>query len=97
MEKETKKKRVVGDGTPGPGRKKGIPNKNTTLLKEMILAALDKVGGIDYLARQAVLNPAPFLSLVGKVLPLTVKGDAESGAITVVIQKMGDAEDTPTE
>lgn len=77
--KETTKKRRVGDGTPGPGRPKGIPNKNTTALKEMILGALDKSGGVDYLVRQAQENPGPFLSLVGKVLPMTVAGAGDNG------------------
>lgn len=52
------------------GRKKGTPNKLTGEVKAMILAALDKVGGVDYLARQANENPGPFLSLVGRVMPL---------------------------
>lgn len=62
----------------GGGRPKGVPNKNTTLLKEMILAALDKAGGVDYLAAQAEENPGPFMTLVGKVLPLQVQGDKDN-------------------
>jgi hypothetical protein len=73
--KQTDKKPRVGDGTPGPGRPKGIPNKNTQALKDMILGALDKKGGVDYLMKQADENPTAFLTLVGKVLPLTVNGD----------------------
>ena len=41
----------------------------------MILAALGKAGGVDYLARQAEENPGPFMALVGKVLPMAVSGD----------------------
>lgn len=58
----------------GKGRVKGVPNKNTTALKDMILAALNKAGGETYLAQQAIANPGPFLSLVGKVLPLQLTG-----------------------
>jgi hypothetical protein len=72
-------------GTRGPkpgckvgGRKKGTPNKITGDLKAMILGALDKAGGIDYLHRQAGENPSAFLTLVGKVLPLQVAGDPEN-------------------
>lgn len=76
---------VVGDGTPGPGRKKGVPNKQTTLIKDMIIAALDKSGGADYLARQAEENPGPFMALVGKVLPVQLAGhDGGALAISVV-------------
>jgi hypothetical protein len=41
----------------------------------MILEALAQKGGADYLARQADENPAAFMTLVGKVLPLQVTGD----------------------
>ena len=69
------------------GRAKGTPNKNTRDLKNMILAALDKAGGIEYLVAQAIKdNPAPFMSLVGKVLPLQVTG-ADGGAIQVSWEK----------
>lgn len=66
------------------GRPKGAQNKTTTLLKDAILLAAQKAGGggddglVDYLVRQAVANPGPFLSLVGKVLPMTVAGDIEA-------------------
>lgn len=54
------------------GRKKGVPNKNTTALKDMILQALANVGGADYLQKQATDNPTAFMTLVGRVLPLQV-------------------------
>jgi len=38
----------------------------------MILEALSDAGGIGYLKGQAEKNPAAFLTLVGKVLPMTV-------------------------
>lgn len=56
----------------GKGRVKGVPNKVTASAKAMIEQALQKVGGVDYLARQAKLNPTAFMSLVGKLLPLQV-------------------------
>jgi hypothetical protein len=56
----------------GRGRPKGCLNKNTTALKDMILGALNKAGGEEYLLRQAEENPTAFLTIVGKVLPLTL-------------------------
>jgi hypothetical protein len=60
---------------PNSGRKPGTPNKENKALREMILGALDKVGGEDYLARQAIENPGPFMGLIGKVLPTTLVGE----------------------
>lgn len=57
----------------GMGRKRGVPNKFTRALKDLILGALAEVGGQAYLVEQARANPATFLTLVGKVLPLQVK------------------------
>lgn len=62
----------------GKGRKKGVPNKTTRLLKEAILQAAEEAGGsegmVGYLRRQAIENPGPFLALLGKVLPHTIAG-----------------------
>ena len=70
------KKQTIGNGKPGPGRPKGVPNKTTTLLKEAILRAADEAGGsggvVEYLTLQAHQNPAAFMGLLGKVLPMQV-------------------------
>lgn len=64
------------------GRQKGVPNKINRDLKEMILGALDKAGGVDYLVIQAAEKPAAFLALVGRVLPMTVAGDPDNPLLT---------------
>lgn len=70
------------------GRQKGTPNKINADLKAMILGALDKAGGQKYLQAQAEKNPNAFLTLVGKVLPMTVAGDPEHPvSLTVTWQK----------
>ena len=51
----------------------------------MILQALDDAGGQQYLAEQAAKNPAAFMTLLGRVLPLTLAGDASEPAISVQI------------
>jgi hypothetical protein len=83
-EKQSDEKPRVGDGTPGPGRRKGVPNKNTTLLKEAILEAATQAGGkaglVGYLFTQATTNPNAFMPLLGKVLPMQVTGE-DGGAI----------------
>lgn len=64
----------------GPGRPKGIPNKNTALIREMVATALTIAGGVEYLASVAQSHPGPFLGLVGKVLPIQVTGE-DGGAL----------------
>jgi hypothetical protein len=68
----------------GKGRKKGVPNKVTGQLKDMICGALSDAGGQAYLTERA-LDPrtaSAFLTLVGKVLPLQVTG-ADGGAVLI--------------
>jgi hypothetical protein len=64
------------------GSRKGAPNKVTAELKDMILGALQNAGGIDYLTERAQdpKTASAFLTLVGKTLPMTVKGPGEGGA-----------------
>jgi len=67
-------------GEPRPanaGRRPGSRNRNTRALKDTILTALNEAGGVKYLTEQALANPAAFLTLVGKVLPLTIAGDRD--------------------
>ncbi|MBO0358618.1 hypothetical protein J0X19_11735 [Hymenobacter sp. BT186] len=60
------------------GRKKGTPNKISSDVKGMVLGALNKAGGEEYLLRQSKENPTAFMTLVGKVLPTTLAGDKEN-------------------
>lgn len=65
----------------GKGRVKGSLNKNTAQLKEMILEALDKAGGVEYLlgCARGEKTQGAFLSLIGKVLPMTIQGPGADG------------------
>jgi hypothetical protein len=78
-------KNTIGKGKPGPGRKKGVPNVATRDLREMILVALEKAGGAEYLYEQSLSNPNAFLSLVGKCLPKDIKAELVA---THIIQKL---------
>ncbi len=75
------------------GRKPGTPNKLTAQLKEMILEAAEQAGDdmggggtVKYLRMQATLQPAAFMSLLGKVLPMQVTGE-DGGPLQVVIKR----------
>lgn len=68
----------MAKGQKTGGRTKGTPNKLTGDVKAMILDALYKKGGVKYLVQQADSNPVAFLTLVGKVLPMTVASDPDN-------------------
>jgi hypothetical protein len=78
-----------GEKRPGQGRPKGAQNKLTKELKSMILEALDNAGGVEYLERRAndPRTASAFLSLVGKVLPMTLAGDPENPIRFQVIER----------
>lgn len=73
-------------GEKRPNQGKRGPNKATKELKEMILGALDKSGGVEYLVERAndPRTASAFLSLVGKVLPMTVVGDKDNPLQAIV-------------
>ena len=74
----------------GPGRPKGSTNKATAQLKDMILQALDKAGGVEYLERKAndPRTASAFLTLIGKVLPMQIAGDPENPVGISIIERV---------
>ena len=58
-DKETASNRRVGDGTPGPGRPKGVPNRATAAVREAIAAFAEaNVGKLQaWLEATAKRNP----------------------------------------
>lgn len=86
---------LKGRKIPGSGRQKGSPNKVTVTLKQMILGALDDVGGQKYLAEQARENPGPFLALIGKVLPTTIATDADGPPVFEIRTTIVDPKEEP--
>ena len=86
------KKAVRKPPNAGKGRRKGAVNKTTALLKDAILEAAKAAGGgnkdglVKYLTSQAEANPGPFMSLLGKVLPMQVVGD-DDGPIQITVKQ----------
>ena len=89
------KPRRVGDGTPGPGRPKGLENKTTKLLKEALIIAAEAVGsdgeGKDglsgYCEDLARNEKKAFAALMGRLLPLQIQGAGPDGKIVVELNK----------
>lgn len=74
----------MAKGKKTGGRKKDTPNKLSADLKSMILEAFHKSGGVEYLKVQAELNPTAFMTLIGKVLPMTIAGDPDAPVKMVI-------------
>ena len=68
------------------GRPRGARNKIPTEVRTMLLRALEHAGGEDYLRQQAEVNPTAFLTLVGKLMPTKVEGDADA-PVTIVVKR----------
>jgi hypothetical protein len=81
-----KRKRGRPKGYPkSGGRAPGQPTKSTYDIREMVCKALNMVGGEKYFARQAEKNPAAFMALVGKVMPLQVQA---SGGGAMLLEQL---------
>lgn len=73
------------------GRKPGTMNRQTVAVKELILAALDKVGGEKYLILQASENPTAFMTLLGKIIPTQLTGPDDGPVQIEQVQNDADA------
>lgn len=89
-------KKGANRGNAGKGRPKGSQNKENKALREMILQALDDQpgGGIEYLKLQAMENPASFMTLLGKVLPMQLTGDAANPVVVTRIELVPMSDDS---
>lgn len=68
---------------PGPGRPKGVPNKVTTIAKNVIAEAAEKLGGVERLvawAQEDDKNERAFwTALYPKLIPVQVEGPGDNG------------------
>ncbi len=65
----------------GKGRVKGVPNKTTKAIRDAVVEAFERAGGVDYLVTLAKEDPRTFCALIGKVIPLQVEGAGANGEI----------------
>jgi len=55
------------------GRSKGTPNKIAKDVKEMVLEALEELGGTEWFIAQGRENPVAFMAMAGKAMPKETK------------------------
>ena len=68
------------------GRQKGVQNKASRDIKEMIAGALNMAGGQEYLYQQSQENPVAFLGLIKTIVPRDVNlGGQEGNELTIKI------------
>ena len=75
-----------GGVRPGAGRPKGAPNKMTIKIKEAVLEAFDKQGGVKYLERLAQDDPKTFTILLAKILPQEMIADVSETSTSYVFK-----------
>jgi hypothetical protein len=75
----------------GPGRPKGIPNRQTVALKEAIENAFTKLGGTDYLVHVGRNDPRTFCALLSKLLP-TRLSNADGSPLLAALTELTDAQ-----
>lgn len=71
---------------PDAGRRPGSPNKTTVLLKDALMQAATEAGEgnlVAYLRKMALEQPAAFLPLLGRVLPLQIEAEAKRTALVI--------------
>lgn len=80
----------AGEPPPlGAGRKKGVPERNTRILRDALILAAEAAGGgskdglVVYLTEVARDHPVAFINTLGKVLPLEIK---TNGAAHITIE-----------
>lgn len=78
----------VGLDRSKTGRKKGTPNKATAAVKEAIIEAFERSGGVDYLVTIAKDDPRTFCTLLGKVIPMQVDGELKHGLSDPLLELM---------
>ena len=59
------------------GRPKGSPNRITTELREMVMAALEQEGGVELLRRWAREKPEVFSKLLVRCIPQAVRAEVD--------------------
>lgn len=75
----------------GPGRPKGMPNKQTVAIKDAIENAFRELGGASYLVHVGRTDPRTFCALLSKLLP-TKLANADGSPLLAALTELTDAQ-----
>lgn len=70
----------IGNGQPGPGRRKGVPNGTTLEIRQAFIAAFEDLGGVPALVAWGREKPDLFYPALLRLAPREI---AVSGELTV--------------
>ena len=82
-----KRGRVENLTNAGKGRKKGVPNKITKEVKEVIAQVFEDIGGIAAFGTWARAEKTEFYKMYAKLLPIQLQGAGVDGAFQIIISK----------
>lgn len=74
------------------GRQKGTPNKQTKEVKQNIIEAFDKLGGVAGFVKWGRENPTEFYRIYSKLIPVDMQSSdgSMSGPTTITIIRPGE-------
>ena len=79
----------IGSGKAGPGRPKGVPNKITASIRQALVNAFEKLGGVRSLVKWGRENPSEFYRLWGRMAPTEVAvTDPDGTGLTIRVVKV---------
>jgi hypothetical protein len=86
--KQTSSKRVVGTGQPGPGRKRGVPNRVTTSARAIVVDLLQANAAeaqrqLDKLRRTPRLWVTAYTRLAALVVPRVHRDDGNTPLVNI--------------
>ncbi len=72
--------------SPKAGRRKGVPNKTTVLIKEALLESFNQLGGVNYLLMLAASEPKSYAMLLARIIPAELHAEISGSLTTVVLR-----------
>ncbi len=77
---------------PGPGRPKGSPNRVGRKIRDDVLVAYGKLGGVEWLKKLAAKDERLFVELLKRVMPTLPpdlpEGDEGQSVVTEVVWRV---------